>query len=171
MKEKQREYGILGFLIGAVESTLLGFFSLNQVKKSMRADVLPWTVAAGAAFVGIGGYGMGSRMGKQAYIEERLGIDTAEEGYTKYGRYWVGITKWTDKRDGKQYTLLTARSNQKFLVSALNDRIIVKHDCQSAARDTVPRYHTQAKNHVWSLMKENYQEQPIEEEKLLPSLT
>jgi hypothetical protein len=137
------------------------FGLLNQQKKSERTRLMPVTVGAIALFFGCSGCAIGSRFGKTVYIEKRLGIDKPiEDGYFQSGKYWKGVTKWSDKRDNKVYVLLTGRSNIKNLVTAINDRPIIIHDCQSASRITVPRYHTQARNKIWKILKDSFQETP-----------
>jgi hypothetical protein len=172
MWKKQIEYGIVGLVIGAIVGLLAGFGELTWFKKSQRAQAAPFIVSITAiVFAGIG-FGVGSKMGTSVYIGRRLGIEPLDEEYcVKDGRYWVAFSKWTDKRDSQKYTLVTARSNKKFLVSALNERIIMIHDCTSASQRTIPKYHNQAKEFVFGRLRGTFEEVPKDINTLLPSVS
>ncbi|OSZ80541.1 hypothetical protein CAP36_04630 [Chitinophagaceae bacterium IBVUCB2] len=158
MEKSKFKYGINGAIIGIILGAIIGFVFLSQTKKSQRNKVLPYSLLIGSLFGVISGYSIGSRMGKEEYIEEKLGLKNLNEEIIKDGKYWYAYTQWTDKRDGTFYTLQTAKSNQKNLVSVLNEKLILWHDCQSASKETIPRYHAFAKNHILKLMKDNFTE-------------
>ena len=160
MRKKQFEYGLQGAIIGLVIGAIVGFFTLNQIKLSQRGTMLPITIVAGAVFGAISGYSIGSKIGKNAYIEERLGFNSLDTGFYKDGRYWVGYTKWTDNRDNRQYILQTSRGYQKNLVSTLNGSSFTTHDCTSASKDTIPKYHGQARESLFKQLKNSFVETP-----------
>ena len=161
MKKKQNEYGLTGFFIGLIIGALAGLFFLNQIKKSQRGKMLPITISVGGILCAIGGYNIGSRLGKEFYVEERIGLKNMSEGYNKNGRYWYGITKWTDNRNNEEYTLITGRSTTGELASALNNVAIFNHQIRNANQQTVPKYHTQARIFVFKKLKENFTEEAV----------
>lgn len=73
------------------------------------------------------------------------------------------MIKWTGQRDGKEHILYTAKSNQKILVSALVEQIILKHDCESASKEIVAKYHAQAKAYIFKTLKDNFSEEPVQD--------
>lgn len=158
MEKSKFKYGINGAIIGILLGSIIGFAFLSQIKKSQRNNVLPFTLIIGSLLGAISGYSIGSKFGKEDYIEENLGLKTQKEEMIKEGKYWYAYTQWTDKRDGTSYTLQTAKSNQKNLVSILNEKLILWHDCQLASKETIPKYHTLAKKHIIKLMKDNFTE-------------
>ena len=50
--------------------------------------MLPIAIAAGGIIGAISGYKLGSNVGKDAYIDDKLGLNHKSEGYNKSGRYW-----------------------------------------------------------------------------------
>jgi hypothetical protein len=171
MRKKKFEFGVRGFIIGLFIGVLAGFGALTQINKSQRGMMLPIAVPGFAVFFAISGYKKGSAMGKSAYINEQLGIDEPlSHGFFKEGRYWYGITKWQDKRDGTEHKIITGRSNHKNLISMLDDRLIMIHDCKSAAAKTVPKYHLMARSHIWGILKTNFSEDPVNAESIIPTI-
>jgi hypothetical protein len=155
---------------GIIIGVLLGFFALNQVKENERDSMLPIALIVGAIIGAGSGFGIGSTIGKSVYIEERIGQADAQDGFWKEGKFWKGMTNWTDKRNGKKYQLITSKSISKYLVSTLNNRIIIRHDCTSASQQTIPKYHGQAKGYVFGKLKEEFKEEAVEAERLFPTI-
>lgn len=158
MRKKMFEYGIGGLFIGLILGVLAGVSEITYVKKSMRSEILPYAIGLSAVFFAIGGYGVGSKIGKEAYITERLGINTPEEHYYKEGRYWVGVTNWTDRRNNVKNSLVTTRGNTGELVTVFNGNLIYNHQIRNANQQTVPRYHQRAKNELFKKMKDDFKE-------------
>jgi hypothetical protein len=175
MQKKQFEFGLKGLLIGLLLGAIIGFLSLNQIKKSLRSQSLPFIVIGCAIAFAISGYGIGSKMGREHYIEERTGIDRpAKDGFLKDGRFWIGVTKWIDNRDNKEYTLLTGKPNDKQvknLISSLNGRCFVIHESTSASKESVPKLHNTAKQQVWKAIKENFNENSFDELHFIPTVS
>ena len=157
MKKKQFEYGMFGLLIGIVAGVLLGVGELNWIKKSQRS-IMIWPVIAVTVLVtSITGYGIGSKRGKQIYIESKLGIDKASNQYFKDGRYWVGITTWVDWRHENPFTIETKRIDG-ILCSSFNSQVFRNHGIPNANQQTVPKYHKQAVQEVFDKLVDGYTE-------------
>lgn len=172
MFSKMLSYGVAGFFLGAILGAIVGLTTLGQVKKSQRETALPISVVLFSVGFAVAGAGIGANMGKNSYIEERTGISNPTvDGYKQEGRYWVGVTKWIDKRDNKEYRIATGRNTiLKNTVSTIDDTVFVIHDTTSASKQTIEKYHTAARNHCFKLIKENFTEEPMDVEKIVPAV-
>lgn len=107
-------------------------------------------------------------------MEVKSGIDKpTEDGFLKDGRFWVGVTKWIDKRDNKQYILLTGKPNDKNakkLISTLNGRCFLIHESTSASKESLPKLHNSAKRFVWGKIKETFNEDSFDENGHIPTI-
>lgn len=158
MVRKKLEYAILGLIIGVILGILLGFGELQWIKKSQRQSFMPLAIGISVLLCACVGYSWGSKTGKEIYVDECLGIDKSEESFYKDGRFWVGITKWIDKRDSKQYQLVTSRHGGNTLVTSLNNHIIYNHGIPNANQQTVPSYHKQSRNQLWKELRDSFTE-------------
>ena len=162
MKKKQFEVGMTGLVLGVFVGILLGVGELNWIKKSQRGTMAIPVIAVTVFITAIAGYNIGSGIGKKQFIEERTGIKYAQEGYYKEGRYWVGITQWTDKRGNQTFKIKTERVGGT-LCSSLNGRTFRNYGIPNANQQTVPRYHKQTVNEVFTKLIDSFKEgQPQE---------
>ena len=156
MVKKQFEYGIMGILIGIAAGALLGFSILSQMNKTERSMMLIFIIGTCCIIGALAGYVKGASIGKAAYIQDVLGINSASDNMLQDGRYWVGVTKWTDKREHKENTLLTARSHSGFLVTELNEEMFINHEIKSASRANVEKHHRLAKKIAYDRLMEEF---------------
>jgi hypothetical protein len=145
---KSNQYAVVGFLLGAVLGVLIGFGELSMIKKSQRDAVMPFAVIGTALAFGVGGAKLGYNAGKDDELTTSLGLNSIKDEYYKEGKYWIGVSSWTNPQTGKVYRLTTARSNIKVLVSVLNDAIIINHNVEGATQANLVKYHSAAKQQV-----------------------
>lgn len=171
MRKRSIEFDFTGMFIGLVLGAILGYAALRMVKKSQIGAAAPYIIGFSTVFCAFIGFNIGQGVGKNDYINEKLGLKKIlQDGYLKDGRYWIGITKWIDGRNQAEHILVTARSNQKFLISQLNDRVILKHDDTSASKTAIPKCHEMAKNYVFGILRNTYADEPKELATIFPTV-
>lgn len=100
---KKYSFAILGFLIGLVFGVLAALGESNYYKKSQRNIALPILSIGGGLIFSVISASVGYKVGKTIDIENATGISDADTQYYKIGRFWTGITKWTDPRNEEVY--------------------------------------------------------------------
>lgn len=129
---------------------------MNWIKKSQKNAVFKPVIvisAIGAAFVGIR---IGSKIGKSKYIEDQLGLNAISEGLIQQGRYWIAVSKWTNKRTGKENVLYTGKSESGILVSEYNGTIAFNHQINSGSKINVTKFHKIARTQILQQEREHF---------------
>jgi hypothetical protein len=156
MNKMKLEYGIYGLLLGAGLGIVLGLSQLYYFKRSIANKYGSEMIVATSVLLSIVGYTRGNKIGEMSYIKNEIGEADSSTNFIKDGKYWVGVTDWIDKRSNIQYRLLTARSNQKYIVSALDNKVILKHEEISASKVTIPKLHEKAKQEIFNKIVLDY---------------
>lgn len=154
MKSKQSGYALSGLVVGVVVGLLAGASSLTMIKKSQRAQML-W-ISMGVCVVAFGaiGYSKGASFGKEADIENIIGMSDAEDSMYQVGRAWIETTKWTNKIDNTDYELITGQAQEKTLISQLNNKLIFNHAIKSGSKVNVSKYHKAARDTIFKQQKQ-----------------
>ena len=155
MKTKQNEYAVIGLIIGAVLGMIVGLGAMNMIKESQRGQML--YPALGICILGFGviGYSAGKSLGRETDKEIELGHDKAKENIFQQGRVWVAITEWSSK-DNQNYKLITGQTNDKILISQLNDELVMNHEIQSGSKANVGKFHKAARTYIFNQQKAQY---------------
>ncbi len=86
-------------------------------------------------------------------MKTELGIDTMQERIYQKGRVWVAITKWTNRKSNVEYQLITGQTEEKVLITKLNDEVVFKHEIKSGSNENVTKYHRWARNEIFRQQK------------------
>ena len=142
----------MGALLGIFIFYGLLFYTKKSVVQEIRLFGTVFSLIVGAIL----GVKKGVSLGEKEFIMNVIGQNECTTNFIKDGKFWVGVSEWTDKRLNTQYKLLTARSNKKYIVSALDNRIIIKHNETSASKITIPKLHENAKKTIFKQISEHY---------------
>lgn len=165
MRKKQLEYGFYGILIGAVLGILVGIGELNYIKKGIRNQAALPVISITVIGLSLAGMSYGRKLGKEAYIEDRIGMNSITVEYEKIGRYWEGVMQWTDKRNDKRYWLRIAKGNTGYLHAYLsNNKDAQKSETRlserSASREAIPKALQHYRSEIFKQMKQGFTEEP-----------
>jgi hypothetical protein len=154
-------YSFLGLII---IGSLAGLGESRYTKESQRGTTIPILAIGGAVLFGAVGASFGYNLGKKVYIEEKTGISKATYNLYQIGRYWNGITKWTDTRNPeKEYQLFTSRVTQGLIQTSLNGKAIITHNTNSASQVNIAKHHKQAERIVFDKIISSFNEDKIVE--------
>jgi hypothetical protein len=165
MRRKQLQYGFYGLLLGGILGILVGIGELNYIKKGIRNQAALPVISLTVVVLSVAGISYGRRLGKEAYIEDTLGMNTITVEYEKIGRYWEGVMQWTDKRNNKTYLLRIAKGETGFLHAYLsNNKDAQKSETRlnekSASKETVPKTLRYYRMELFTQLKAGYTEEP-----------
>ena len=150
------KYALSGLLIGILIGFIIGFGELGMIKKFQRTQIILVGVGLEVGIFGIVGYSIGNNLGRNIDIENELGISEKEERMHQQGTVWVAITRWTNKRDNILFELITGQTEQKILISQLNEKMIFNHQIASGSKNNVAKFHKLAMQEIFTQQKKDY---------------